>query len=160
MSYLYNNPLTSKGGVKRQPWYAIPCCPSNISRTWANLSQYSYTHSEGRIFIHQYISSGVEKIILLDADGNKVNLILRIDSQLPWEGHAQITIDNISSFHNRSGGVKLSLRHPSWAKNMEVIINGNCRQTFQLAENALPGKDPDIPADGCFPGTQPSHTDR
>jgi uncharacterized protein len=145
-SYLYNNPLTCKGGVKRQSWYAIPCCPSNISRTWANLSQYSYTHSEGRIFLNQYISSGAAKITLLDTDGKEVNLILRMDSQLPWEGHAQITIDNISSFHNQSGGVKLSLRHPSWAKNMEVIFNGNNRQTFQLAENALP-----ITASGIYP---------
>ncbi|HSJ58710.1 MAG TPA: beta-L-arabinofuranosidase domain-containing protein, partial [Anaerolineae bacterium] len=27
-AYLYNNPLASRGGVRRRPWYAVPCCPS------------------------------------------------------------------------------------------------------------------------------------
>ena len=81
-TYLYNNPLTCQGGVTRQPWYAVPCCPSNLSRTWANLSQYSYTHNEGRIFLHQYISISVEKIIQLDMEGNEVNLIMRMDSTI------------------------------------------------------------------------------
>lgn len=137
-TYLYNNPLICKGGVKRQPWYAIPCCPSNISRTWANLSQYSYTHSEGRVFLHQYISNGLEKITLSDVDGNQVEMILRMDSRLPWEGHAQITIDNIISSHNQSARVKLSLRHPSWARRMEITINGKKAQAFLLPENNLP----------------------
>ena len=30
-SYLYNNPLTSTGGITRQPWFEVPCCPSNLS---------------------------------------------------------------------------------------------------------------------------------
>jgi DUF1680 family protein len=145
-AYLYNNPLTCKGGVKRQPWYAIPCCPSNISRTWANLAQYSYTQNEGWVFIHQYISIDDEKITLLDVDDNEVNLILRMDSNLPWEGHAQITIDNMSSFSTQSTRVNLSLRYPSWAKCMEVIINGMKVQTFTLAENSLP-----VTASGIYP---------
>ena len=147
-TYLYNNPLTCKGGVTRQPWYAIPCCPSNISRTLANLSQYYYTHSEGRIFLHQYISTDYEKISLPDIDGNKVILILRMDSQLPWKGHVQITIDNMSSFSAQPARVKLSLRHPSWAKCMEITINGNKRQTFMLTENTLP-----VTASGIYPQT-------
>ena len=145
-TYLYNNPLTCKGGVKRQPWYAIPCCPSNISRTWANLSQYSYTHNEGRIFLHQYISNSVEKITQSDMDGNEVNLIMRMDSRLPWEGHVQITFDNIVSPSTQPARVKLSLRHPSWAKFMQVLINGKKVQTFMLTENSLP-----ITASGIYP---------
>ena len=38
-SYLYNNPLACRGGVTRKPWYAVPCCPSNLSRTWAELGK-------------------------------------------------------------------------------------------------------------------------
>ncbi len=36
-SYFYNNPLTAHGEVQRRPWFAVPCCPSNLSRTWADL---------------------------------------------------------------------------------------------------------------------------
>ena len=40
--YLYNNPLAARGGVRRKPWYAVPCCPSNLSRTFADLGETIY----------------------------------------------------------------------------------------------------------------------
>ena len=30
-TYLYNNPLKVHGGVVRQAWYVVPCCPSNCA---------------------------------------------------------------------------------------------------------------------------------
>ena len=53
-SYFYNNPLTCRGDVTRQKWYEIPCCPSNISRTWADLGKFLYTSSGNSIDIHQF----------------------------------------------------------------------------------------------------------
>jgi DUF1680 family protein len=32
-TYLYRNPLISKGTIQRENWYQVPCCPSNLSRT-------------------------------------------------------------------------------------------------------------------------------
>ncbi len=46
-TYFYNNPLVCQGGVSRKAWYAVPCCPSNISRTWADLGKYIYTIDPG-----------------------------------------------------------------------------------------------------------------
>ena len=40
-SYFYNNPLTTSGGYKREAWYDIPCCPSNLSRVWASLADHA-----------------------------------------------------------------------------------------------------------------------
>src|SRR5215216_4515875 len=59
-NYLYNNPLTCYGGVTRKPWYAVPCCPSNLSRTLADLGKYIYSADKGKLDIHQYISSEVQ----------------------------------------------------------------------------------------------------
>ena len=46
--YLYNNPLTCRGGVTARSWFAVPCCPSNLSRTWADLGGLCLRH-RGRI---------------------------------------------------------------------------------------------------------------
>ncbi len=36
---LYNNPLEVHQGVTRQGWYIVPCCPSNLNRTFADLGK-------------------------------------------------------------------------------------------------------------------------
>ena len=48
-TYLYNNPLTVHHGVTRQGWYVVPCCPSNLSRTFADLGKYIYSFEENSI---------------------------------------------------------------------------------------------------------------
>ncbi len=56
-TYLYNNPLEVHQGVTRQGWYIVPCCPSNLSRTFADLGKYIYSFEGNNLWIHQYISS-------------------------------------------------------------------------------------------------------
>ena len=58
-SYLYNNPLACRGGITRQAWYDVPCCPSNLSRTWADLGRYVYSRENDELWIHQYVGSRV-----------------------------------------------------------------------------------------------------
>ncbi|MFZ5880840.1 MAG: glycoside hydrolase family 127 protein [Chloroflexota bacterium] len=114
-TYLYNNPLTCRGGVTRKPWYAVPCCPSNLSRTWADLGKYVYStnnrHCEGEarsnLVIHQYISSRCEH------EGTKIEM----HSDLPWNGTVRIKIESPAEF-------TLHLRLPSWSQNPQVKING------------------------------------
>ena len=98
-TYLYNNPLTVHGGVTRQGWYVVPCCPSNLSRTFADLGKYIYSFDENDIWIHQYISS--------ETTINDVNI--KIESELPWNGkvkiHVKPEIQQQFTIH---------LRKPSW----------------------------------------------
>src|SRR5215204_3441593 len=75
-TYLYNNPLSVHQGVTRQGWYVVPCCPSNLSRTFADLGKYIYSHEENDIWIHQYVSS--------ETTINDVRI--KIESELPWHG--------------------------------------------------------------------------
>jgi DUF1680 family protein len=124
-SYLYNNPLTCHGGVTRRPWYCVPCCPSNLSRTWADLGRYIISpdcHCEGEarsnLFIHQYISSET------DCDLAR----LTIQSGLPWDGKVEITLHPASSAE-----FTLHLRIPSWCQTPVISVN-NDHQTFDAAQ--------------------------
>lgn len=118
-SYLYNNPLLCQGGVTRQAWYSVPCCPSNLSRTWADLGGYIYTSDEGQIIIHQYISSHIH-LPLAGAEGQAH---IHMQSGLPWEGSVRITIGGDAP------GFQLLLRQPSWADAMTVRLNGSPLET-------------------------------
>ncbi|MBK8784239.1 MAG: glycoside hydrolase family 127 protein [Anaerolineales bacterium] len=110
-SYLYNNPLTCRGGVTRKPWYSVPCCPSNLSRTWADLGKYIFSSNEYEIFIHQYISS--------EYDGGLAKIDIR--SELPWTGKVKITVDP-----SVPSEFTLNLRLPSWCntESTRVTCNG------------------------------------
>ena len=97
-TYLYNNPLEAHGGVMRQGWFVVPCCPSNLSRTFADLGKYIYSYDDNDIWIHQYISN--------ETTINGVQI--RIESELPWNGKVLIHIDP-----PENQKFKLHLRMPS-----------------------------------------------
>ncbi len=109
-SYLYNNPLTCRGGVTRKPWYSVPCCPSNLSRTWADLGKYIYSSNQDEIFIHQYISS--------EYDGELAKIEIR--SELPWMGKVKITVDP-----SVPSEFTLNLRLPSWCETESTRVTCN-----------------------------------
>jgi DUF1680 family protein len=101
-TYLYNNPLEVHGGVARRKWYVVPCCPSNLSRTFADLGKYIYSFEEDDLWIHQYISSEA----VVDVGGS---VKIKIESGLPWSGkvmiHVQPEVQREFTIH---------LRKPSW----------------------------------------------
>jgi DUF1680 family protein len=102
-TYLYNNPLEVHGGVTRQGWYVVPCCPSNLSRTFAGLGKYIYSFEKNNLWIHQYISNETT----LDID---VPVNIKIESGLPWNGKVKI--------HVKPGiqkEFKIHFRKPSWS---------------------------------------------
>ena len=99
-TYLYNNPLAVHHGVTRQGWYVVPCCPSNLSRTFADLGKYIYSHDENEIWIHQYISS--------ETTINDVKI--KIESELPWNGKAKIHVKPEAQKE-----FTIHLRKPSWS---------------------------------------------
>jgi uncharacterized protein len=101
--YLYNNPLASRGGVTRRAWYAVPCCPSNLSRTWAGLGRYIFSVEGGSLSIHQYI--GCQAEISISGKPVRVNL----ESGFPWQGRVLIRIDPAEPLD-----FSLDLRLPGW----------------------------------------------
>lgn len=108
-SYLYNNPLACHGGVTHKPWYAVPCCPSNLSRTLAQLEKYQYTETANDIYIHQYFSTSV-----------KLNdLKIDMNSEFPWEGNVSLHL-----VMSKPQASEIHLRLPSWCPLAEVQVNG------------------------------------
>ncbi len=126
-TYLYNNPLACRGGVTRRAWFAVPCCPSNLSRTWASLGKYIYSFDESNLWIHQYIGSA-----LTVDDGPWT---VQLESGLPWEGKVRIVTGPSTAAEKT-----IHLRLPSWAGNVSVRLNGKSLNlsTFQLP-NLQPG---------------------
>jgi DUF1680 family protein len=117
-SYLYNNPLTCRGGVTRKPWYAVPCCPSNLSRTWADLGKYIYSSGKEEIHIHQYISSEFTTELAQ----------VEMRSNFPWDGKVDIKVNPIIP----ATEFTIHLRLPSWSVNPQVKVNGEEVETNSI----------------------------
>lgn len=118
-TYLYNNPLACHGGLTRQPWYAVPCCPSNLSRIWASIGSYVCSTDLNDIWIHQYI--GGEYTL---ANGST---ILKMESGFPWNGNVRIKVGLVTPTQ-----FTLHLRRPSWAGDISLKINKHQVQTGNL----------------------------
>ena len=109
-SYFYNNPLACRGSLSRAPWYSVPCCPSNLSRTWAALGQYAYHADETALDLSQYVTGEIE------LDWGR----LEVDSGLPWCGDVRLTFALAGPHHTT-----LRLRLPAWSDTYELKLNGS-----------------------------------
>jgi DUF1680 family protein len=118
-AYLYNNPLLCRGGVERRAWYAVPCCPSNLSRTLAWLGQYICSRDADTVWVHQYISGRVDL-----GDG----WVLDVESGLPWQGQVRIRLEG-----KGPDRMALCLRVPSWVGATALRVNG-----AEVPADALP----------------------
>ncbi|MBN1316338.1 MAG: glycoside hydrolase family 127 protein [Anaerolineales bacterium] len=110
--YFYNNPLACRGSVTRRPWFEIPCCPSNLSRTWADLGTYLFSHDETTIWVHQYVNSRAE----FEQCGG---VSLELETALPWRGSVRIKVDSPEKQE-----FTLNIRIPSWASGLTAQLNG------------------------------------
>lgn len=133
-NYLYNNPLFCRGGVTRKPWYAVPCCPSNLSRTWASLGKYIFSLDQECLWIHQYMGCKAE----FNVNGY---MGLEMDSQIPWSGKVSIRVDLPEPRE-----LNLHLRLPSWrGPGSKVFVNGEMVDLPGLSTSLTPtasGYDP------------------
>lgn len=129
--YFYNNPLSSRGKMRRQAWYRVPCCPSNISRTWADLGRYVCTEYQDGFRVDQYI------IGRFSGDRGTV----KVQSGLPWTGHVSIHVAPAAG----AGEFALSLRIPAWSADTRVLVNGeevSVPAPLSPPETAAGGYDP------------------
>lgn len=124
-SYLYNNPLACRGEVTRQPWFAVPCCPSNLSRTWADLGKYIFAAAPGRLYLHQYISSDLCDERIPGEAGGFITVNAQMESGLPWDGRVRLHLTEVVfSTPGQPKRFNLILRQPSWCNAMRLTLNG------------------------------------
>jgi uncharacterized protein len=112
-AYYYQNPLSDDGNHRRERWFAVACCPSNVSRMLAQLPGYFYSTSEEGIWVHLYARSSVEVNL---SGGATVHLTQRTD--YPWSGDIEIETETIGMY-------ALFLRVPGWCDgNYTLTVNG------------------------------------
>lgn len=126
--YLYNNPLENHDGLQRQDWFEIPCCPSNLARTWAALGGYLYSQSAHTFWIHQYVSSRTQ---IRRDDEHQIEFV--VQSEFPWRGHVSIQI-----VPEHPHECTLRLRVPSWCDEVHADLDGEPMELVVPASQSHP----------------------
>jgi DUF1680 family protein len=109
--YFYMNPLESRGGYERSPWFGCACCPPNVHRTLASLPGYLYSLDEQTVYVHFYADSQLDTGL---PNGQPVQI--RVQTDYPWSGDILL--------HPSAGSYALALRIPGWASDADVRVNG------------------------------------
>ncbi len=105
-SFFYANPLESRGGIARQPWYACCCCPTNVARFVASLQHYVATGDDWSIQLHLL---GAGRISSPAAE-------LDVQTAYPWDGRVEIAV------RRPVEGFELAVRIPEWCREATIAV--------------------------------------
>ncbi|MCB2177943.1 MAG: glycoside hydrolase family 127 protein [Actinomycetales bacterium] len=97
----------------RAPWFAVSCCPNNITRTVASLAAYFATTDDDGVQLHQYAQSTIRAEI----PAGVVHLAVR--TTYPVSGRIEVEV-----LAAPPGEWTLSLRVPAWAAGATVTDGG------------------------------------
>ena len=103
MSFFYPNPLESKQGDQRSPWFGCACCPSNICRFIASVPGYVYAVKDNAVYVNMFVNSKSDFTV----DGNEFSI--KQETKYPWDGKIKITVSK--------GNTELRIRIPDWARD-------------------------------------------
>ncbi|MHA1853913.1 MAG: glycoside hydrolase family 127 protein, partial [Candidatus Heimdallarchaeaceae archaeon] len=117
--YFYHNPLEAEN-MERKSWYLTACCPSNIARTIAKISNYIYLARKEDLWVNQYISNKAEI-------SPKKEVF--ISSSLPFGNKVLIHANSKFILH---------LRIPSWAKRVKISVNDEEHELTNSIREQLP----------------------
>jgi hypothetical protein len=110
--FFYDNPLESGGEHERAPWFGCACCPGNVTRFVASVSNYVYATKGNDIYVNLYAQSTAG----ITAGKNVVKLTQT--TQMPWKGDIEITVNP-----KKQGDFSIMLRLPSWAAERPVATD-------------------------------------
>jgi uncharacterized protein len=122
-NFLYTNPLAQSDDLPfkqrwskdRVPYISLSnCCPPNVVRTIAEVSDYAYSISEKGIWFNLYGGNNVNTKLL---DGSKISLAQ--ETNYPWDGNIKITLKETNG-----KPYSIFLRIPAWTKNAKLSVNG------------------------------------
>ena len=119
-----NHELLSNDAPGRWQTFSCYCCPPQLTRTLAHLSEWVYGIGEDTIWVHLY---GGTKLKTTMPDGSL--LALEQSTQYPWEGMVAIKINQAPT-----NELKINLRIPAWADESEVRLNNET-----ISESVQPG---------------------
>lgn len=107
--FFYDNPLESMGEHERQRWFGCACCPGNVTRFMASVSNYVYATQGNDIYVNLYIQGKSE---MKTAD-NQVQLVQT--TGYPWEGKVSIQVKP-----EKESEFAIRLRIPGWLQSTPV----------------------------------------
>ena len=122
-SFFYTNPLSVDDDLPfRDRWSRdrvgyiaySDCCPPNVVRTIAEVSNYAYNISDKGLWFNLY---GGNKLSTKLKDGSQIKLTQT--TAYPWNGNINIKLDEapLKEF-------SVFLRIPGWCKNAMLMVNG------------------------------------
>jgi len=126
-NFLYTNPLAQSNDLPfkqrwskdRVPYIALSnCCPPNVVRTIAEVSDYAYSVSDKGLWFNLYGGNNLSTRL---ADGSKVSLTQETD--YPWDGKIKITMKE-----SAGKAYSIFLRIPAWTHDAKISINGKPEQ--------------------------------
>lgn len=115
--FSYTNPLESRGGDERAPWFDCACCPPNIARLIGSVAWHVAAVSDAAFWVH--IPAGFEA----NTSMKGVRVRVTLESGYPWAGAATIRIDP-----ERPVEFELRVRIPEWADEVHTELPGLKRQ--------------------------------
>lgn len=107
--FFYDNPLESMGEHERQRWFGCACCPGNVTRFMASVSNYVYATQGNDIYVNLYIQGKSE---MKTAD-NQVQLVQT--TGYPWDGKVSIQVKP-----EKESEFAIRLRIPGWLQSAPV----------------------------------------
>ena len=125
--FYYDTRLEVSNRQGRSDWFACACCPPNLMRTIAKLSEYMYTVHGDDLFVNLYIGSDGN----VNVDGTNVELTQK--TEYPWDGAVKMTVDPA-----KDKKFTMNIRIPGWTqeqKNKDVKIEVNGEAVKAEAEN-------------------------
>ncbi len=129
---------------QRAPWYAVSCCPTNLTRTFASIGAYFASTSGSTLFVHQYADSRITATV------GGATATVRVETQYPFDGVVSFLVEELS-LADDTAEFSLSMRVPAWSARPDrgagatVVVNG------QAARAAAPGY---VTVDGLTAGSR------
>jgi DUF1680 family protein len=107
--FFYQNPLESKGGYGRSPWFEVACCPGNMVRFLPSVPGYVYAVGDKTLYLNLYVKNEAT----VEVAETKVDLFM--ETKYPWLGTVEVGLNP-----HRPREFTLALRIPGWAQNEPV----------------------------------------
>jgi hypothetical protein len=131
-SFFYANPLQQRSPASsatadaesphaaaglRSRWFAVSCCPTNLSRTLPSLAAYVASADDDGVQLHQLTACTVRTAL---PGGRPVGL--RVETDYPWTGAVTVRVEQSSGERWR-----IAVRVPPWAEGAVLIHDGQHR---------------------------------
>jgi len=126
--FLYTNPLAysddlpfkQRWSKDRVPYIALSnCCPPNVVRTIAEVSNYVYSISDKGLWLNLY---GGNTLTTTLKDGTPIRLTE--ETNYPWDGDIKLTFNE-----TKDKVFSIFMRIPGWAKEAKILVNGKAYPT-------------------------------